>query len=149
MSESLVERPAEPVDTGSTYGGFAEIARRLNARYPERQIPISRQLVAKWYACREKNGFPERSAVRTPDGKPKELFDLAAVERWHTLWRFGRQAVSGPRVEALPLFQVDVQGHPVDEESHVRGGHPADEEYGGYRGRSEVRGGYRSSVLDL
>ena len=124
MADSLAERPAEPVDKGIDYGGFAEIARRINALHPERQIPISRQLVAKWYACRETNGFPERVSVSVREGRTKELFDLAAVERWHVIWSGMRQTVSGPRAEAIPLFQVDMRGHPVDMEQGAYRGHP-------------------------
>lgn len=136
MSDSLVERPAEPVDTGIEYGGFAEIARRINAIHPNRRNPVSRQLVAKWYACRETNGFPERVPVSVREGRTKVLFDLAAVERWHTAWRLSRPLMNPP-IETIPLFQLDVRGHPVDGEQ------------GSYRGHPEVRSNYRHSVLDL
>jgi hypothetical protein len=136
MAEALVERPAEPVDTGNTYGGFAEIARRLNALHPERAKPISRQLVAKWYACRETNGFPERMPMDEVDGRVRVLFDLVAVERWHISWRMTRPVVNPP-IETIPLFSIDWRGHPVDAEQ------------GSYRTHPEVRENYRSSVLDL
>lgn len=138
MTESLVQRPAEPVEDGVTYGGFAEIARRLNARFPERTTPISRQLVAKWYECREFNGFPERRDVEVGEGRVKALFDLAAVDRWHTAWRLTRvRPAPRPPLETLPLFQLDVRGHPIDDEQSAHRGHP------------EMREDYRSSVLDL
>jgi hypothetical protein len=137
MSGSLVERPAEPVDTDVDYGGFAEIARRINALHPDRRNPISRQLVAKWYSCREHNGFPERVLVTMSDGRVKELFDLAAVDRWHTIWRLTRTPVRPP-IETIPLFQMEPARR-----------HPADAEQGAVRTRPEARGDYRSSVLDL
>jgi hypothetical protein len=135
MAELYVSRPAAPAGEGKTHGGFADIARLLNARHPERQIPISRQLVAKWYAYREKNGFPERRPIGGEDGKP--VFDLQAVERWHTGWLRERNG-GDPPIETIPLFHLDVRGHPVDAEQ------------GSYRGHPAVReSSYRSSILDL
>jgi hypothetical protein len=136
MTETVVSHPAAPTDGGSTYGGFAEIARRLNALHPERPVPFSRQLVARWYACRGYNGFPEREPVQVREGKEKPLFDLQAVERWHTSWTMTRRH-ENPPIETIPLFSVDRRGHPVDAEQ------------GSYRSHPEVRENYRGSVLDL
>lgn len=135
MAEIFVARPAAPAGEGKTHGGFADIARLLNARHPERQIPISRQLVAKWYTHRETNGFPERRPAVGEDGKP--VFDLRAVEQWHVRWTRERNGGTPPP-ETIPLFHVDVHGHPVDAEQNAYRGHP------GVRESS-----YRSSILDL
>lgn len=138
MTELTTTHPAAPAVKGSTHGGFADIARRLSALHPERH-PFSRQLVARWYECREANGMPERLPIGTGPGKQELLFDLLAVERWHTS-RFGTRAVSPP-IETIPLFNVDHRGS-------VR--HPADQEQSSYRERPSAReGSYRSSVLDL
>jgi hypothetical protein len=113
MTDSIVERPAEPVGMGTTYGGFADIARRLNALHPERPIPFSRQLAAKWWKHRDTNGFPERLPVEVGVGKVKDLFDLDAVERWHSGRPVtARPAVSGDEgfIDTIPLFQVDSRG---------------------------------------
>lgn len=132
--------PAAPAESGSNYGGFAEIARQINARHPERTLPISRQLVARWYACREKNGFPERKPVEVR-GHTKLLFDLDAVVQWHAMWLRTRQAEDAPydpTLGTIPLFDLNGRGHPVDSEASS------------YRGHPEVReSSYRSSVLDL
>lgn len=145
MSEVVVEHPAAPAESGNTYGGFAEIARRLNALHPERHLPISRQLVERWYKCRETNQFPERVTV-VVKGKEKLLFLLDEVVRWHSWWLeqrsldnavAPRRYVGRPPIETIPLFEVDHRGHPRDNET------------AGYRGHPEVRENYRSSVLDL
>jgi hypothetical protein len=94
---------------GTTYGGFADIARLLNARHPERPTPFSRQLAAKWHKHRDTNGFPERCPVELGPGKVKYLFDLDAVERWHTGRKVIRRPVNPP-IETIPLFQVDSRG---------------------------------------
>jgi hypothetical protein len=140
MTETIVSHPAAPAD-GSTYGGFAEIARRLSALHPERH-PFSRQLVAKWYAYRGVNDFPERMPVEV-NGKTKLLFDLEAVERWHAWWLAKRHPERRP-IETIPLFSVDHRGHPT-----VPAVHPVDREQDSYRGHPNVRENYRDSVLDL
>lgn len=151
MTGIFVAHPAAPADNGSTYGGFAEIARRLSALHPERTA-LSRQLVAKWYACRGFNAFPERQPVEV-DGKIKVLFDLDAVVRWHYRWSALRadshpaetgvtaRRTANPPIETIPLFPVDHRGHPVDAEQGAYRGHPGMQE--------DVRSNYRSSVLDL
>jgi hypothetical protein len=152
MTEIVVAHPAAPADNGSTYGGFAEIARRLNALHPERTVLISRQLVAKWYECRGFNAFPERQPVEI-EGKVKVLFDLDAVVRWHDRWMALRvenhsaeagvaaRRTANPPIETIPLFTVDHRGHPVDAEQGAYRGDPGMQE--------NVRSNYRSSVLDL
>lgn len=83
--------------------------------------------------------MPDRAPVETSPGKYQLLFDLHAVERWHTS-RFGTRAANPP-VETIPLFSVDHRGS-------VR--HPADSEQSSYRERPAAReGGYRESILDL
>ena len=137
MSEVFLGRPAEPVETipeSSPYGGFAKIAQRLNALHPERSLPISRQLVHKWWQHRETNEFPEARVVEI-DGKPTSAFDLAAVERWHEWWLRKRRV--NPPIHTIPLFDVDHRGHPVDTEQSAYRGHPV----------AESR--YRESILDL
>lgn len=111
MTETLLEHPAELAEGISTYGGFAEIARRLNALHPERPKPISRQLVQRWYVCRGTNQFPDRQPVTLESGKIKQLFDLQAVERWHG----GRKRTQDakPPIETIPLFLVDSRGHMI------------------------------------
>lgn len=132
MSDFVVVHPAAPAESGSTYGGLAEIARRLNALHPERHIPISRQLVARWYACRESNGFPDLVSREARGSRSMPLFDLQAVERWH-------RRHFGPPIETIPLFELPHYGH-----------HPVDAEQGSHRGHPETReSSYRSSVLDL
>jgi hypothetical protein len=111
MTELLMNRPAEPAEQGdSIYGGFADIARRLNALHPERKKPISRQLVERWYKCRESNGFPEREPVEVKGGKVKPLFDLQDVERWHTTQHRPRPRRTMVPIETIPLFSVDRRG---------------------------------------
>lgn len=139
MSEFVVEHPAAPAETGSPHGGFAEIARQINARHPERGKPISRQLVERWYKCRggeRGNGFPERQNVEV-DGKFKPLFDIEEVLRWHSRWMRDRQP-DDPTMGTIPMFDMTPQGHPIDRESGSCRGHPESRE-----------SGYRSSVLDL
>lgn len=136
MSEFVVMEPAAPAESESAYGGFAEIARQISARHPDRRRPISRQLVERWYKCRLSNGFPERKAVEVR-GKEKPLFDLEEVLRWHTQWMRDRQP-EDPTLGTIPLFDVTPQGHPVDREAGAYRGHPD---------AGESR--YRSSVLDL
>lgn len=83
--------------------------------------------------------MPDRAPVETSPGKYQLLFDLQAVERWHTE-RFGGRAVKPP-IETIPLFSVDHRGS-------IR--HPADGEQSSYRGRPTSReSGYRESILDL
>lgn len=136
MAEVRV-RPAEPVVSGSsTHGGFADIARRLNALHPEREKPISRQLVERWYKCRDTNRMPERCPVQV-DGKEKVLFNLQAVEQWHTRWL--RERGAEPPIETIPMFQVDHRGHPIDSEQSSYRGHPSARE----------SSSYRESILDL
>ena len=132
MTEAALDHLAEPAEKGKTHGGYADIARRLNALHPERPRPISRQLVERWYQCRGSNQFPERHSVEVAGGRALVLFDLQAVERWYVRERRGN-----PPIETIPLFQVDYRGHPIDAEQSARGGHP------------EVRESYRGSVLDL
>lgn len=105
----LAEHPAEPAEKGiTTYGGFAEIARRLNALHPEREKPISRQLVQRWYLCRGSNGMPDRKSVEV-EGKEKVLFNIYDVERWHTRRELLRREKGQP-IETIPLFMVDDRG---------------------------------------
>lgn len=130
VSDSVVVHPAAPAESGSPYGGLAEIARRLNALHPERPIPISRQLVSRWYAYREANGFPDIVSYEKRGARSFPLFDLEAVERWH-------RGHFGTPIETIPLFDLDSRGHPRDVEQI------------GHRGHPEVRESYRSSVLDL
>jgi hypothetical protein len=111
MTEVLLERPAEPAEEGITYGGFADIARRLNALHPERSKPISRQLVQRWFVCRESNGMPDREPIEVEGGKVKPLFNLQAVERWHTSRKRTRDP--NPPIETIPLFRVDARGRMV------------------------------------
>ncbi len=111
MTAAILEHPAEPVDVGSTYGGFAAIAQRLNELYPERHKPFSRQLAAKWFRCRGTNGFPDRVHVEI-NGKKKELFYLPDVERWHRDEHKERPAPRPP-IETIPLFQIDFRGMPT------------------------------------
>lgn len=136
MSEFVVEHPAALAETGSPHGGFAEIARQINARHPERAREVSRQLVERWYKCRGYNEFPERRNVDV-GGRLKPLFDLEEVLHWHARWVRERQP-EDPTLGTIPLFDMTPQGHPIDRES------------GSYRGHPESReSGYRSSVLDL
>lgn len=130
MTETTLGHLAEPAEIDSTYGGFAEIARRLNALHPERPVPFSRQLVARWYDCRGANKFPERQPGE------KVLFDLVEVERWHAEWMRERHP-GKPPIETIPLFHVNHRGHPVDIERDT------------VRERPVVQESYRSSVLDL
>jgi hypothetical protein len=103
--------------------------------------------VERWYKCRGVNGFPERQPVRVGENKVKPLFDLAAVDRWHMSRTRTRPQQARPQqansMETIPLFHVDLRGHPVDAEQSSYRGHPE------VRGHEEVRGSYRSSVLDL
>ncbi len=121
-----VSNPAEPVvDENGSYGGFAEVARRLTELHPERSRPFSRQLVNRWYTHREYNAMPEKVPVRR-DGKVVELFDLREVEEWHKTYRQHRRTTSPadrplggvmetipdfpPPIDTIPLFQVDSRG---------------------------------------
>jgi hypothetical protein len=103
--------PAEPVvgDQGSAaLGGFAKIADHLNALYPNRPRPISRQLAHKWWMYRHSNGFPEavNSNGSANGGRGRPLFDIAAVEKWHANYIETRRrqtpltAQRGPRTAA-------------------------------------------------
>jgi hypothetical protein len=137
VSEFVVLHPAAPAEEESTYGGFAEIARQINARHPERGRPISRQLVERWYKCRGANEFPERRNVEV-GGKTKPLFNLDEVMRWHARWLRERSTEDDPTLGTIPLFDVSPQGHPIDREASA------------YRGHPQVReSSYRSSILDL
>lgn len=127
----FVLHPAAPAESESTYGGFAEIARRLNALHPQRPVPFSRQLVARWYTFRETNEFPDPVSREMRGSRSFPLFDLPSVERWH------RRHFGNPPIETIPLFDLDSRGHPRDAEQ------------GGHRGHPEVRESYRGSVLDL
>lgn len=110
MTEAVCEHPADPAEKVSTYGGFAAIARRLNALHPERPKPFSRQLVQRWWVCRETNGMPDRQPVDV-QGRTKPLFDLEAVERWHSTQHRSRK--SSRTIETIPLFSVDSRGRMV------------------------------------
>lgn len=112
MTETLLSRPAEPTEEGNTYGGFADIARRLNALHPERGKPISRQLVQRWYVCRRSNGMPDRQPIEA-GGKVKLLFDLQAVELWHAARTLTRRPMNPP-IETIPLFSVDGRGSMIN-----------------------------------
>lgn len=112
--------PAEPVvvDDDGSFGGFTDIARRLNARHPESIRPISRQLVHRWSINRDYNDFPELVHVRTSNGKIKQWFVLADVEEWYeTYRRHRRHSRRGQAEEAIidtiPLFDVDGRGNLV------------------------------------
>jgi len=84
------ECPAEPVvgDEGAGQGGFAKVAEHLNRLYPNRPRLISRQLVHKWWMHRHFNGFPaaieSTGSPGTSGGRGRPVFDIAAVEAWHT-----------------------------------------------------------------
>jgi len=108
MTETLLGHPADLAEQGSTYGGFADIARRLNALHPERTKPISRQLVHRWFQCRESNGFPDKHCTEVDGGRNRVLFNLQDVERWHTTQHRPRPAAIP--IETIPLFNVDVRG---------------------------------------
>ena len=136
MSEFVVDHPAAPAENGSPHGGFAEIARQINARHPERGKPISRQLVERWYKCRDSNEFPERRYVEV-GGKMKPVFDLDEVLRWHARWMRDRQP-EDHTMGTIPMFDMTPQGHPIDREAGTYRGHPTSRE-----------SNYRSSVLDL
>lgn len=113
MTEAVLEHPAELAEqVDSIYGGFADIARRLNALHPERDKPFSRQLVERWYKCRKANGFPERQPVEVK-GKVRPLFDLRLVELWHSTEYRGRTRAARPPIETIPLFDVDHRGRMI------------------------------------
>ncbi len=120
MTDSKHGHPAELAEEGNTiYGGFADIARRLNQLHPERGKPISRQLVQRWYKCRASNGMPARKDVEVKAGKTKPLFDVQAVERWHTGQLRDRenrirQRGGNPPIDTIPLFMIDDQGSPIE-----------------------------------
>lgn len=112
--------PAEPVvvDDDGSYGGFTDIARRLNARHPESTRPISRQLVHRWSMNSSYNGFPEVVNVRTRSGKIKPWYVLADVDRWHDSYRQHRRYSRYERaqeavIDTIPLFDVDERGNLV------------------------------------
>lgn len=88
------ECPAEPVvgDEGTAQGGFARAAEHLNALYPVRRRPISRQLVHKWWLHRYFNGFPEAVAL-SGTGKGRSVFDLKAIAEWYASYRRHRGAI--------------------------------------------------------
>lgn len=115
MSGTVLKHPAEPAEEGSTYGGFADIARRLNALHPERPKPFSRQLVERWWKCRKSNGFPDRTPREVKGGKVKPLFDLHAVEQWHSTRKrtYVRTREANPPIETIPLFRIDNRGSAV------------------------------------
>jgi hypothetical protein len=135
MTEVVLEHPAELAED-STYGGFADIARRLNALHPERQKPISRQLVQRWFTCREVNNFPEATLVKVK-GKWGSLFDVEEAVRWYIDRERSRVDAGKAPIETIPLFDVDRRGHPIDAEQYSARRHPSDE------------GGYQSSILDI
>lgn len=146
----VLGHPAEPVEDDSTHGGFAEIARRLNAFHPERSRPISRQLVHRWFECKGSNRFPEPQLVEI-NGKPRSAYDLDEVQRWYVdrerervkarqliLARARKRAESmSQAIETIPLFRVDHRGHPIDTEQSAHRGHPV------------MREGYQGSILDF
>lgn len=110
--------PAEPVvvDDDGSFGGFTEIAKRLNAGHPESIRPVSRQLVHRWSMNRDYNDFPELVNVRTSNGKIKQWFVLADVEEWYETYRRHRRRPHRSRVEesvidTIPLFDVDDRGN--------------------------------------
>lgn len=96
------QRPAEPAvdDKGRSQGGFAEIARQLNLRFPpaSRQRLISRQLVHKWWTKRHDNGFPEAVAVKgsTNGGRGHHVFHVQDVTDWYVIYRKTRLRGGAP-----------------------------------------------------
>jgi hypothetical protein len=111
MTAEVIENPAQPVTDDGTYGGYSQIARRLSTLNPERANPYSRQLVHRWYRCRDYNGFPESQLVKTRSGKVKAMFRMADVEAWHRSYRnTHRERIEGDPLGTIPLFQVTDQG---------------------------------------
>lgn len=111
------ECPAEPVvdDDGTpAQGGFQKVADHLNALYPTRTRPISRQLVHKWWMFRHFNAFPEaRDSNGTANGgKGRPLFDIAAVEAWHAsyLQHRGAGTASPKREQRLTAGEPPADG---------------------------------------
>jgi hypothetical protein len=90
------ERPAEPGagDEGTARGGFARVAEHLNELYPNRQRPISRQLVHKWHFHRRFNSFPEAIGFKGTGngGQGRPEFDLGVVTDWYASYRRHRGA---------------------------------------------------------
>lgn len=112
--------PAEPVvvDDDGSFGGFTDIARRLNARHPESNRPISRQLVHRWSMNSPYNDFPGVVNVRTKSGKIKLWYVLADVDDWYDSYRRHRRYSRYDRAEeaaidTIPLFDVDRRGNLV------------------------------------
>ncbi len=109
--------PAEPVvvDDDGSFGGFTDIARRLNARHPESNRLVSRQLVHRWSMKSYYNGFPGVVNVRTRSGKIKPWYILAEVDEWYDSYRQHRRYSRYDRAEeapidTIPLFDVDGRG---------------------------------------
>jgi len=101
------ERPAEPAagdKEDPARGGFAEVAKRLNREDPDRQRPISRQLVHKWWINRHFNRFPE--AVETigsgNGGQGRARFDIETVVDWYIKYRETRHRTTTPQRRTEP-----------------------------------------------
>lgn len=106
--EISAELAHESTEDPIIYEGYAALARRLNKLHPNRRLPISRQLVHRWFLRRETNGFPPPHPIAAKSGRMKNHFDAEAVERWHiTHLLHHRQTME---IETIPLFQVDSTG---------------------------------------
>lgn len=94
--------PADPAvdDKEKSLGGFAEIARQLDQRFPPApgRQPISRQLVHKWWTKRHDNGFPEAVAVKgsANGGRGHHVFLFKDVADWYVLYRRTRLGGGAP-----------------------------------------------------
>lgn len=112
--------PAEPVLDDGSYGGFQDIADHLDNLHPS-QGPHYRQLVARWYAKRNWNGFPERIPVRYKDGKVRLHFNKALVEAWYVRFRETRRRVP----PAVPTRSTGAAPslHPADNEVNQHHGY--------------------------
>lgn len=100
-------RPAEPAGDDKERGGYTEVAKRLNKKYPERKRPISRQLVHKWYMYRHHNGFPAPESM-SGSGTGRPEFNLAGAEEWYVNYR---------RSHGDPQIQQRSTSTPIDPRS--------------------------------
>lgn len=110
---AVFANPAEPATDDGSYGGYTDIAKRLDKGHPDLS-PHSRQLVARWYAAREWNGFPERIPVRYKNGKVRWHFKLTDVEAWYARFRETRQR--RPRRPPPQTPRAAYTPHPADSE---------------------------------
>lgn len=104
------ECPTEPGagDDGTARGGFAKVAEHLNELYPNRQRPISRQLVHKWWLYRHFNAFPAavESKGTTRGGEGRPVFDKAEVARWYASYSRHRGAAAPAAPEQTPHTEI-------------------------------------------